>query len=118
MERALQNYVTKEEQVMELRDKASLSLIDEVKDNLDKLRAINVESTEQLAHKFEVLKEDFEAKTKEMMDNMEDMNKKIDEFDEGSEYDEESDQDLDSELGDTLDANAMDKDAFKRAGDD
>ena len=31
---------------MELRDKASLSLIDEVKDNLDKLRAINVASEE------------------------------------------------------------------------
>ena len=37
------------------------------------------------------MKEDFEAKTKEMMDNMEDMNKKIDEFDADSEYDEESD---------------------------
>jgi len=40
-----------------------------------------------------------------MMDQLEDLNKKMDELDEeGDSYDdEESDQDLDSELGDTLD---------------
>ena len=65
---------------------------------------------ETLSHKLRDLKDDFENKTKEMMENIEDLNKKMDELseEEGS-YDDESDQDLDSELGDTLDVNDLNK---------
>ena len=49
------------------------------------------------------------------MDNIEDLNKKMDELDEeeGS-YDDESEQDLDSELGDTLDVNDMNRTALDK----
>ena len=53
-----------------------------------------------------------------MKDNIEDLNKKIEELleedEDGSEYDEESDQDLDSELGDTLDEKALDRDLLRK----
>ena len=57
---------------------------------------------ETLSQKLNVLKDDFEVKTKEIIDNIEDLNKKMDEIDEEGSYDDESDQDLESELGDTL----------------
>ena len=77
-----------------------------------------------MTHKLTTLKDDFESKTKEMLDNLEDLNKKMDEIeDEDGSYDEESDQDLDSELGDTLDVNdlngtVMEKDKFASEEDD
>ena len=102
---------------MELRDKASISLTDELRDNLNQFKTISLSNEEQLNHKLSNPKEDFEAKTKELMDSVNDAHKKLDEFDEGSEYDDESDQDLDSELGDTLDVNAMDKNLLARHGE-
>jgi len=57
------------------------------------------------------LREDYESKTKEIFEQIEDLNKKMEDMDdEDGSYDEEdidSDQDLDSELGDTLDVNAI-----------
>ena len=46
---------------------------------------------ETLSQKLSVLKDDFENKTKEMMDNLEDLNKKMEDLEEedGS-YDDES----------------------------
>ena len=61
------------------------------------------------------MKDDFDSKTKEILDNIEDLNKKMDEIEEEGSYDdEESDQDLDSELGDTLDVNAIDRPILDR----
>ncbi len=59
-----------------------------------------------------------------MMDQLEDLNKKMEEIEEeeGSYDDEESDQDLDSELGDTLDVNDVNRQYVQydkdREGDD
>lgn len=110
LERALNNYVMIEDNVMELRNKVSFDKLDELKDSFNKLQNINVTMEENLSQKLTDLKEDFETKTKEIIDNIEDLNKKMDEIDEeeGS-YDDESEQDLDSELGDTLDVNDMNR---------
>lgn len=60
------------------------------------------------------MREDFESKTKEIFEQIEDLNMKMDDLDdddgESSEDDIDSDQDLDSELGDTLDVNAITRD--------
>lgn len=99
-----------EDNVIELQDKVSLTKLDELQDTLNNMKSINTTTEETLSHKLAQLKDDFENKTKEMMDNIEDLNKKMDELEEeeGS-YDDESDEDLDSELGDTLDVNDMNR---------
>ena len=112
LERTFLKYVTKEDQASALREKVSHQMLDELKDQVEKMRTIHVSMEETITQKVSVLKDDFESKTKEMMDQIEDLNKKMEEIEEeeGSYDDEESDQDLDSELGDTLDVNAMDRD--------
>ena len=58
-----------------------------------------------------MLKDELEAKTHNLINKIEDVDRKLEELaDEANSYDEEddeSDQDLDSELGDTLDVNDM-----------
>ena len=69
---------------------------------------------ENLSQKLSNLKDDFESKTKELMDNLEDLNKKMDEIDESGSYDDETEQDLESELGDTLDVEDINTAAKER----
>ena len=51
LERSLLNYVTKEEQAMDMRDKVNLSQMDELSENLDKLKTIKVTMEENLTQK-------------------------------------------------------------------
>ena len=100
--------------MIELRDKVSFAKLEELKDTVHNLQTINVSMEESLSQKLTVLKDDFESKTKEMMDNIEDLNKKMDELsEEDGSYDDEgeggSDSDMGSELGDTLDVNDMNR---------
>ena len=112
LERSLQNYVTREQQEGDMGEKASLTALDELTEKIHKLQAINVTTSESLTQRLDDLKDDFATTTKEMREQLDDLNKKMDDIDdeEGS-YDEESDQDLDSELGDTLDVNDLNRDA-------
>lgn len=104
-EKALLNYVTKDEWAMEMKVKVDNEKLDELRESLEKQRNIGLTLDENISQKLLNLKDDFESKTKEMLDNIEDLNRKIDEIEEEGSYDDESDQDLDSELGDTLDVN-------------
>lgn len=82
----------------------TLTMLDELRDSHHKLQTINVTMEENLQLKLSNLRDDFENKTKEMLDQIEDLNKKMDEIEEeGSDYDDEE-SDLGSELEDTLDA--------------
>ena len=91
MERAMNDYVRIEDNIIELQDKVSLVKLDELQESLNNLRSINVTMEETLSQKLSVLKDDFENKTKEMMDNLQDLNKKMDEIeDEDGSYDDES----------------------------
>lgn len=104
-ERSLLNYVTKDEWAMEMKVKVDNEKLDELRESLEKQRNIGLTLEENISQKLLNLKDDFESKTKEMLDNIEDLNKKMDEIEEEGSYDDESDGDLDSELGDTLDVN-------------
>lgn len=112
LERKFRDYVTKEDLAVDLRDKVSFARIDELVENFSRIQSGAAASEEKLSAKIADLKSDLESKTKEMLDQIEDLNQKMDEIEEedGS-YDdeEESDQDLDSELGDTLDVNDMNR---------
>lgn len=99
------NYVTKDEWAMEMKVKVDNEKLDELRESLEKQRNIGLTLEENISQKLLNLKDDFESKTKEMLDNIEDLNKKMDEIEEEGSYDDESDGDLDSELGDTLDVN-------------
>ena len=91
LERAMNDYVKIEDNIIELQDKVSLVKLDEMHENLNNLRSISATMEETLSHKLSVLKDDFENKTKEMMDNLEDLNKKMEEIeDEDGSYDDES----------------------------
>lgn len=91
LERAMNDYVRIEDNIIELQDKVSLVKLDELQESLNNLRSINVTMEETLSQKLSVLKDDFENKTKEMMDNLQDLNKKMDDLeDEDGSYDDES----------------------------
>ena len=91
LERAMNDYVKIEDNIIELQDKVSLVKLDELQESLNNLRSINVTMEETLSQKLSVLKDDFENKTKEMMDNLQDLNKKMDDLeDEDGSYDDES----------------------------
>ena len=85
--------MTKEEQAVELREKVSLTKLEELTEKLHNLQSIHLSAQESLTQKVTTLREDFEAKTAEMRDQIEDLNKKLDDIEnEGSEdYDDESD---------------------------
>lgn len=102
LERALNNYVTIEQNELDMRDKVNFAKLEELQESLNNLKTINLTMEETLSQKLSVLKDDFEVKTKEIMENIEDLNKKMDEIEEEGSYDDETDQDLESELGDTL----------------
>lgn len=87
----MNDYVRIEDNIIELQDKVSLVKLDELQESLNNLRSINVTMEETLSQKLSVLKDDFENKTKEMMDNLQDLNKKMDDLeDEDGSYDDES----------------------------
>ena len=87
----MNDYVRIEDNIIELQDKVSLVRLDELQESLNNLRSINVTMEETLSQKLSVLKDDFENKTKEMMDNLQDLNKKMDDLeDEDGSYDDES----------------------------
>ena len=91
LERAMNDYVRIEDNIIELQDKVSLVKLEELQESLNNLRSINVTMEETLSQKLSVLKDDFENKTKEMMDNLQDLNKKMDDLeDEDGSYDDES----------------------------
>lgn len=103
MERQFLSYVTKEEQFEDMRDKVTLPMLDELRDNFHKLQTVNVTMEENLQQKLTNLRDELQDKTKEMLGQIGDLNKKMDEIEEeGSDYDDEE-SDLGSELEDTLD---------------
>ena len=106
------SYVTKDDLTIEMREKVAISVLDELKDKLGKVKANQELNEENIELRLASLKEEYENKTKELVDQIEDLNKKLDELEEDS-YDDEyqdTDQDLESELGDTLDVNALNQD--------
>ena len=101
LERALPTFVTKEENAEDMKEKASLETIDELKALLEKNKQINFSEHEKLAKRLETLKAEHEEQVKELMDQMLTLETKIDKFEEeaeeGESYDEEEEEDLGSE---------------------
>ena len=83
--------MTKEDQAIEMRVKVDLEKLEDLRESLEKQRNINLTMEETLTQKLVNLKDDFESRTKEMMDNLEDLNKKIDELDDEGSYEDETD---------------------------
>ena len=92
-------------------DKAGLDRIDELKSLIEQNKSINHEIQEKVNKRLDDLKTDHEEQAKELMDQMLTLETKIDKIEEEGEeehsYDEESDQDLGSELEDKLDVNDL-----------
>ena len=109
LERALPTFVTKEENAEDMKEKASLETIDELKTLLEKNKQINFSEHEKLTKRLDTLKAEHEEQVKELMDQMLTLETKIDKFEEeaeeGESYDEEEEEDLGSEIGDTIDVN-------------
>ena len=78
---------------------------------MSKLQQLSVQLEEKLVTRVTTLRSDYENKTSEMIDQLRDLQAKVDEFDvEDVSYgDEDEDEDLGSELEDTLDVNDMNK---------
>ena len=64
--------MTKEDQAIEMRVKVDLEKLEDLRESLEKQRNINLTMEETLTQKLVNLKDDFESRTKEMMDNLED----------------------------------------------
>jgi len=105
LDRNFLNYVTKEDLQIDLSDKVTHSALDALQDKVHKMQTIHFNFEESLSQKLTTLRDDYENKTKEMLEQIADLNKKLDEIEDDDSYDEETEQDLDSELGDTLDVN-------------
>ena len=104
-------YVTKEDFNFEMSDKVTSKMLEPMQETLYKLQEIQITQDENLKQKILVLKDELEEKTQDLIHKIEDVDRKVEELaEEAGSYDEEddeSDQDLDSELGDTLDVNDM-----------
>ena len=123
LERTFMLYPTKEELASEMREKVSVVSMEELRDSFHKFQTIHHTTEETLTTKLNNLKEDYENKTKELFEQLDDLKEDMKHLDEDSEsYDDEqedSDQDLESELGDTLDVNEITRDVhFDRESDE
>ena len=117
LEKSLDLYVKKEDNEIDMREKVSLSKLDELMESLNNLRTINATQDENQSQKLTTLREDFESKTKEMIENIDDLKQQMAELDEeGDSYDDESELDQ-SELEDTLDVNDMNRTALEKDKD-
>ena len=104
-------YVTKEDFNFEMSDKVTSKMLEPMQETIYKLQEIQVTQDENQKQKILVLKDELEEKTQDLIHKIEEVDRKVEELaDEAGSYDDEedeSDQDLDSELGDTLDVNDM-----------
>ena len=95
----------------EMRDKVTGNMLEQMEESLNRLQSIAVTNQENGKQKLLVLTDELEAMKHDLINKIEEVDKKVEELaEEGGSYDdedEESDQDLDSELGDTLDVNDM-----------
>ena len=111
LDRQLLQYVTKDSHEVSMREKASNENLEEIQTQMSKLQQLSVQLEEKLVTRVTTLRSDYENKTSEMIDQLRDLQAKVDEFDvEDVSYgDEDEDEDLGSELEDTLDVNDMNK---------
>ena len=111
LQKSLHLYVTKEDLSFEMSDKVTGKMLDPMQETIYKLQEIQVTQDENQKQKILVLKDELDSKTQDLIRKIEEVDRKVEELaDEAGSYDEEddeSDQDLDSELGDTLDVNDM-----------
>lgn len=111
LERALPKFVTKEDNELEMKEKASLEKFEDLQAMLEKTKQIHLTDQEELMKKLDTLKEQHEEKTKELIEQMQMLETKIDDIEEEGEeeesYDDEDDEDLGSELEDTFDVNDL-----------
>ena len=111
LETAFPTLVNKDEFADKMEDKASNFKIDEIKSLLENQKQLSFTENEKLGNRLDQLKKENEEKAVELMDEMLTLKAQLDkieeEGEEGESYDEEEDEDLGSELEDTLDVNEL-----------
>ena len=109
-------YVTKEDLQIEMKDKVSIPEMDEMKETLNKLQTIQGGNMESLTEKINNMKEEYETKTKEMLDQIDDLKKQMEELEDDESYEDELDSSNRSEEYDNFDVDDVNKDQSDGSG--